>query len=477
MQKILQLGVKDWITGTGIGRHIEGSGIFYQVDGWNPYVNPLLGSDDFGLLQTGGVSSQLGSGTADEVINAFIPRITGASAGEIYALGTSGDIYAIDLSDDSVSLKSNRAVNLYNGFFSKGGGTEYFYYFQETQIGRYDIASTYTDNFWTGLTSTTVRPVHYWAQTFWFGNTSTIGKLVPASLPGTGALAAANTNVLDFDPEWTVMCLSDDDYHLVIGAATQTASLTLRGETKVFFWDGFSSSWNKEWPIPEPNIQWIKRKGTMFYANCGRALYAFNYNTPPQKIRDLDTNHSAAVGKYNAVDVLFDAICWGSVDLSTYGQFNALTPIAFATPYSFALRATNVQAINSSTKVGTIYVAGADAKLYKIPTTSGGNVNDYNNAVTHWLDLKDVYQISGMRVNFGTRLASGDSIRIQVEGYDGTSSFTQNVDMAFSTLGAVPRHFEPLSLRGHEVRFTFTSPAGNVKIKDVILYGTKTTEL
>ena len=420
MQKILQLGVKEWLSGVGVGRHIEGSGIFYQAEGWNPYVNPALASDDFGLLQTGSVSTQLGSGTADEVVNAFVPR----DSTEMYALGTSGDIYSIALADDTVTLKSDRAVNIQNGFFSKGGGTEYFYYFNTTQIGRYDLASTYTDNFWTGLKSTTIRPVHYWAQTFWFGNAeplatsnvTTIGKLVPASLPGTGALGAANLNVLDFDPEYTVKCLSDDDYHLVIGVSTQTASQTLGGTTKVVFWDGFSSSWNKEWFIPEPSIQAIQRIGSVFYAVCANALYAFNFSTPPTKILDLGSGNSVSVNAYNAITRVGDVVFWGGTDINMYGSLNSRVPKAYSQPMSFALRATSINALNSNASYGKIYIAGNDSKIYKVSLLTGGNVNDLNNAITHWFDLKDVYQISGIRINFGTRLVTGNDIMITVEG-------------------------------------------------------------
>ena len=53
MQKILSLGVKDWITGIGAGQHMEGTGLFTTADGINPFVDPFLNSAGFGLLQTG----------------------------------------------------------------------------------------------------------------------------------------------------------------------------------------------------------------------------------------------------------------------------------------------------------------------------------------------------------------------------------------------------------------------------------------
>ena len=245
------------------------------------------------------------------------------------------------------------------------------------------------------------------------------------------------------------------------------------------FWDGFSSSWNKEWFIPEPSIQAIQRIGSVFYAVCANALYAFNFSTPPTKILDLGSGNSVSVNAYNAITRVGDAVFWGGTDINMYGSLNSRVPKAYSQPMSFALRATSINALNSNASYGKIYIAGNDSKIYKVSLLTGGNVNDLNNAITHWFDLKDVYQISGIRINFGTRLVTGNDIMITVEGYDGTSGFTQNINPTFAGLGAATRAYFPLELRGHEVRFTFSPSgiAGNIKIKDIILYGEKTSEL
>ena len=467
MQKILQLGVKDWITGIGVGQHLEGTGIFSLADGINPFVNPLLDSGDFGLLQTGKTAVDASASVVDQVIVSFTPRVTGASEGTMYALGISGDIYSINMNTNAPTLASARGVSMQNGWISKAGGIEYFYYINSgTQIGRYDLASDYANNWNTALQNTTIHPVHYWQKTHWIGDKDRISKV--------NSTPAVTANVLAFDPEYTVMCLSDDDYRLVIGVATQITSITYRAITKVYFWDGASTLPEKMWEIPEANIQWIKRLGSLFYANCGRALYAFNYATPPTKIIDLDSNHSTAVGNYNATDRLGDAVLWGSVAVNMYGKLNTRIPTTYSTPFSFALGASSVASLNASAKSGTIYLGGADSKLYTISTTTGGDTNGLI-ARTHFIDLKDVYNIQGVTVIFGTNLASGDDLTITLTNRNTDS---QAISPTFAALGAIARQFFPVSLKADQLQISIGAfNGGNPKIKDIIIYGEKTSEL
>lgn len=468
MQKILSLGIKDWITGIGVGQHLEGSGLFTVADGINPFVDPLMNSGDFGLLQTGGGETDASGGVVDEVIVAFIPKVTGATAGTMYALGISGDIYSINMNTNAPTLASDRAVTMQNGWISTAGGIEYLYYINaSTQIGRFDLTSTYVDNWKTTLKNTTIHPVHYWQKTHWIGDLNLVSKVNDTPDFVTAALT--------FDAGYTVTCLSDDDYRLVIGVATQTTSILYKAITKVYFWDGASTLPEKMWDIPEANIQWIKRIDGIFYAMCGRALYAFNYATPPTKLIDLDTTHTTSAGNYNAVDRLGDAVVWGSVDVNMYGKLNSRIPKAFSTPWSFALRATNAVVINASAKAGTIYVAGNDAKFYTIPTTSGNNAAGVSKtARTHFIDLKDVYNIQGITVIFGLNLASGDSVDVKIVNRNGDSQTTNAI---FSTHGAVSRIHFPVSLEADQVYVEVTFQNNNPKIKDIILYGEKTLKL
>lgn len=467
MQKILTLGVKDWITGIGVGQHLEGSGLFTTADGINPFVDPFLNSANFGLLQAGKTAVDASAGVVDEVIVHFIPR----NETEMYGLGISGDIYSIATATGVPTLKiaSGADAAVYSGFFSKGGGTEYFYYFYGTKVGRYDLTSGATNSFWTGLTGA-IRPNHYWAGIHYFGNGQYVGQLDPSALPTTGALPVGNTQALDFDPEYTVMCLADDDYRLVIGASTQTANFTYKGQTKIYFWNGYDDSWEKEWDVPEPNIQKIYRIGSTFYAICGRALYAFNYSTPPTKILDLDTNHSLSVGNINPADRMGDALVWGnSTALSMYGKINARVPSAFTAPYQ--IPTSTIVSLNASISPTMIFVGANNAKLYTIDKTTGGGVAT---ATTHYIDLKSVFNIQGITVVFGKKLASTDDVSVVITNINGD---TLTVNPTYTALGATARKFYTLDMRADQVKLAITFNAGNPQIKDIILYGEISADL
>jgi len=470
-RKILELGPEDWITGIGAGQHLPGTGIFALADGINPYVDPFLNSANFGLLQPCDGGTQVGSGTIDEVPVAIIHR----NNTNAYALGDGGDFYTITLSDDSAAVQTNQdaVVALKNGFISKASGSELLYYINGangTELGTWDFSTTFDNDAktptTTNLESGGVKPVHYFAKKHWIGNVDRIAYLDDAD--------ALTLNALDFDSEFTVKCLSDDDYHLVIGIATQTATQNLGGTTKVVFWDTFSPSWNKEWTIPESSIQAIQRVGNRFYAVCARALYVFNYSSPPQKVLDLDTTHANNVNDFNAIAALGSAVLWGATDINMFGRFNTRVPNAFATPFSFALRATTIKSLNTTAAAGKIYIGGNNSKMYKVSTTSGGDTTGLL-ARTHFINLKDVYDVTGITVVFGAKLASGDDVRVTLTNREGD---TQNIDSTFTALGAISRQYQPCTLKADQLQITIGGFNGGVpKIKNIIVYGERTSEL
>lgn len=471
MNKILSLGIKEWISGIGVGQHLEGSGIFTVADGINPFVDPFLNSANFSLLQAGKTAVDASGGVVDQTIVHFVPR----NATELYGLGIGGDVYSIVTSSGVPTLKKaiTDAGTCYSGFFSKGGGTEYFYYFNVTggssfRIGRYDLASTSISDYWTGLTGT-IKPTHYWAGIHWFGNGRYIGQLDPSALPVTGALPVGNTQALDFDPEYTVMCLADDDYRLVIGASTQTVDTVYKGQTKIYFWNGHDDSWEKEWDVPEANIQAIYRIGSTLYAVCGRALYAFNYSTSPTKILDLDTNHSLSIGNVNASDRMGDALVWGnSTALSMYGKINSRVPSAFTTPYKTP---SSVVSLNTSISPTMVFIGTSNDKLYTIDKSTGGGVAT---ATTHYIDLKSVFNIQGITIVFGKKLATTDDVSVVITNISGD---TLTVNPTYTALGATARKFYTLEMRADQVKLAITFNAGNPQIKNIILYGTQSKEL
>lgn len=473
MKKILSLGIKDWITGIGVGQHLEGGGIFSVANGINPFVNPYLNSADFGLLQTGGGETDISGGVVDQVINTIIPR----NLTYFYCLGATGDFYRVTISDNTVTQTTNgdAVVNLINGFILNIGGTEKLYYINDaggggtyTELGTWDFATTFDNDALTGggnnLNQTAFKPIHYWEKTHWIGNGHQIAKV-----DETGTLTPA---ALTLDRGFTVTSISDDGYKLIIGASTETGG-TVKGQTKIYFWDGAMDKPEKAFDVPEPSVKALKKIGNTIDIIAGKSLYACNYATAPQKILDLDTNHTTSNQK--SVSRIGDALLWGGVDINMYGKINPRVPSAFSTPFSFALRATTTTAINAEINPGVIYVAGANSKLYTIPTTSGNNAAGVTKtATTRFIDLKDVYLIRGITFIFGKNLASGDSVDIKIYNRNADS---QTMNVLFSTHGAKSRIHFPISLTADQIYFDVLFQNNNPKIKDIIVYGDITPQL
>lgn len=473
MKKILSLGIKDWITGIGIGQHFEGSGLFARADGINPFVNPYLNSADFGLLQTGGAETDISGGVVDQVINTIIPR----NQTYFYCLGATGDFYRVTIADNTVTQVTNgdSVVNLVNGFILNVGGTELLYYINDlggggtyTHLGTWDFSTTFDNDAKTGggntLNQTAFKPIHYWEKTHWIGNGHQIAKVDET---GTLTLAA-----LTLDRGYTVTAISDDGYRLIIAASTETAG-TVKGQTKIYFWDGAINLPEKMFEVPEASVKALKKINGIIYIHAGKSLYVCNYATAPTKILDLDTDYTPANQK--SVSRIGDALVWGGVDINMYGKINPRVPAAYTTPLSFALRAYTSTSINAEIKQGVIYVAATNAKLYSIPITSGNNPSGITKtATTHYIDLKDVYLIKGITLIFGLNLATGDAFDVTITNRNGDA---KTVNALFSTHGAVSRIHFPISLKADQVKIAMLFQNNNPKIKDIILHGDVTPQL
>ena len=150
MKKLFSLGQKELASGLNSGGYYnENGGLWYQAKGLNPFIK----NDNYKNMMAG-CSAPTDITGAVIVDNpwAYASRITGSNAGTLYIYGDSGHNYSIDLSgtNNPVDL-SHTVANSANGYaiFSVAG-TDKLYYFQKTQIGTFDFASTWTDAWKTG---------------------------------------------------------------------------------------------------------------------------------------------------------------------------------------------------------------------------------------------------------------------------------------------------------------------------------------
>jgi len=162
----------------------------------------------------------------------------GGEDGKIYK---QTDLGTIDVAHTSTDTGAVKGMEEYK---------DYLYWAQNTTIGRYDLSSTWTDSWQTGLSDSTFHPMKVSADNkLYIGHRNLI-----ASYDGT----TFTSNALDLPSDWEVKCLEDFGYRYLAIGATLTTSSAAPIRTKIFLWDRTSSSWNDEIIIPENDI-WAMR--------------------------------------------------------------------------------------------------------------------------------------------------------------------------------------------------------------------------
>lgn len=471
--RIFSLKTKDYFTGIASGAHIERGGIWHKAEGINPFINPEQENTDVGLLQTSPTPVEITGGVGGTPLSA-VTRVTGAGAGTTF-IGTTAGVSEIDMSGDNNATTTLAQANMTNGlelFQSKGSAEEYLYYWQDTQIGRYgDLNGTPSaTDAWatTGVQSTNYHPTHKMWDEIYYGNKDRIGQIKDDGAAGQ----THSANVLDFESNMLVTALEDDGQFLVIGLSTNQGDNTIYGHSLVRFWKINSSSWSYEWSIPEPNIIAIKKVGLSLYAICPHGVYIFNRNTPPRKVRSVAD--SSPFGMSNAVGTIGDAVLWGrgaTGTLAMYGNLLPDVPTAYHEPYSGAGTGSPTL-ILSDARYERIIVGTDEPKLYRYNITAGGATGV---AETVYIALRERYDLNRIEVIFGEPLASGDSLNIDVQT-DEDNAATDWGTYSFAKHGAKKRvdlYKQKTGVDNLKIFLNFT--AGNVKIKQINIYGDKLT--
>lgn len=477
MKKILSLGPKDWMSGIAQGYHY-GSGIWASATGINPFVDAQRANTRVGLLQAGPAVTDL---TASVIVDTPIGWTAdrNVSSNKLFIQGT-GTLYSLDLDNDGSLTALRTVADMANGIvvFQPNGGTKLLYYWQKTQIGTFDLTSTYDDNgdSYTGLQSTVHHPTHRLFDVVFYGNKDRIGSLRDN---GSGGVTHS-LNELDFGSDYTCTTLSDDGSYLVIGITKNVGggSLVYPG-TKILFWDTNSSSWEKEWDLDAPDIISIKKKGEVLYALTSTGLFLFNYSTSPTKVLSLQTGDTAGVsattGAHYSMDVQGDGVVWGSASrLHYYGKFVSDSKTSYHQPFSVPNGTATL--VCSSAKHQRIYAGTSTPKFGYYNHSSSGTPDTGVGAESVYIDLLDRYSIQRIDIIYGAKLASGDSVNIGVAtpelttiaDYGGTNA------SSFANFGAVSRtKLLGTSLEAENLLIKPTFVGGVAKIKRIDIYGDK----
>jgi hypothetical protein len=482
MQRILSLSEKDFLTGISPSAHVQDQGLWSHMRDVTVVRDLFIGNDETGLLQ--GASEPSEFAELDDVPIAYARNITG-STDQVYYFGDAGHLYEHDISGATVTDKRDDTpiTDAANGLaiFQPRDGTKYLYYWQKTQIGRWDLSGTHPtgweDDWATGLNDTTWHPTHRLFDREYYGNGNQIGYI-----GDDGAAAEVHVpDALDLDVGARVNCLSDDGVYLVAGISNNTSTVINNISTsKVIFWDGNQSSWQREWDIPDSVILSIKRRGAVMEVVCSAGIYAFTFSEPPQLVLGPLDNQRVPDYDYpsqGAAAVLADALLFASQqedagtgtlgDISSFGKLAPQGPNAYLRP--FGGLPTKPVLIMPDIEGSSIYVScRARNFLYSISRLASGSTltGPDTFARTIYIDLKRWWQIGRVVLFFESQLDEDDQVAVYLQ----PDPITEKTVGSVTGGGSRNKEFYT-SVEAHEVMIKIAFLGGVPELRGIELWG------
>jgi hypothetical protein len=466
MKKILSLGTKEIMSGISQDDQIVSGGIWYSVDGLNPFVSRNLGAITFTQAPT-----EIGALSGDATSMTF----DGASG---YILTDSGNLYKTSTSFGTPTISNIRVAASISSpavgieMFQSMAGTKYLYYWQATQIGRFDLTGTYptgfTDN-WHAITSSPKHPTLRIEDRIFFGSGNYVEYLYDA-----GADADVTTTALDLPKEYTITALGTDGEYLIIAASKNAGVTSSYNETMLVYWDWKNNlpSWTKIHYVPEEKISSIQTVSGVQYAVGVRGLYAFNISTPPKLVRKDVTSG----GYPQSVGVYADALTFATGSkIGTYGKIIPNAPTALFKPIVDPANKT-ITCIRTDVATNRMFYC-SDKVYYVAPLSSASSYIALNSAQvnTAYLNLGASYSIKRIDFILAGVLASNEAtIGVTLNGHGGKDSSSTFSDISYADSGAVGSFSSyPLAENfvGDEVQLSITFGAGAIKIKRIDFYG------
>lgn len=472
LNKILSIDSPQFLRGLSISPYDGSTAIWDMLEGIDLYRNP-------GLLQSGYVNTDLDPSGSTVRYNIRNMIIYPGDTTYLYAYGDGGasaDIYRYNVNTDLhvsgssgffpyiISGSAAQDITLYN---------DKVIFTSDTMVG--SITNPGDENptinvsaVATSLTDNAKHPMFIGPDNrLYIGDVNEVDSYNGLTY---------STAELTLETGYTITCMESDGRYLIIGASKYVGSNFGVNQSKVFFWDTWSGSWNREYLLPDVDVKALKKMGSWIYAFTRWGVYRFTYDNAPQVVIHEGTGISNLYTEAAGVDNWKGMLLWGSYNVWCYGTPNPNLSEILSNPFKIRNTDTTIADITALKTVGInkIYVGAykdSNEKLYVFKTdTSYGN----GIAQTSLIDLKQPFKMWGAKIVTKT-LASGDSVQVDIMNDAGTAimtgTFSYASDGAKNTkmIKSAPTSSTNTICDQVIIKLTFT---GNVRVKRIDLFGT-----
>lgn len=480
---LLTIKSKDFLSGLAYGAHVGTGGIFFKADGVTPLIEAgALQSVNNGLLMAGSsgtqISGNLGShvpiSSAQYTNSSNTTFYFGTHDGHIFSL-VADTTFATSLSDLHTATSLRQGMDV----FTQVAGTNMLFYFMDTAIGRYDFA-TFNDS-WATISSDGIHCSHRYFDQLLFGNATYVGRIFDnAGDMSTSGAGNLDKTKLAIGSKGIVTDISDDGIYAIIATTKNiTCDSNATSGCSILFWDGFSTTWSREYQIPDPFIFSLEHTPTGVYAYGVTGIWQVSFGADPRKI----FGHSPSIYSVNASGALLygrpatshyaDALLWGGASgsnkaIKSLGKLDGNAPSSYLHPF-LSTASKNITLVDGNLLKGYVFV-GDDTPLLKAYPFNVTSPATGVSAQTVYFELDGPYDITKIRITFGEPLASGDSLTVAATSDEDTAATTFGT-IAYDSAKTVRSKtlFAKMSAEdGLSITLTFN--AGSVKIKKIEVF-------
>jgi hypothetical protein len=263
---------------------------------------------------------------------------------------------------------------------------------------------------------------------------------------------------------------------------------TIFAETKILFWDSYSTHWLREYPISDPFIHSIEKTPIGIFAHGVTGIWQISFGGVKKVLSHspgIYTVSGANVIHYGRATSFFsNSILWGGTGsgtarvINSWGELDSSFPSAHLQPV-LSTPNKNITMVSGQLSKGYVFVADSTPQLFYYPVGSGTPATGLS-AQTVYFQLGSKYNIEKVKVVFGEPLVSGDSMSIQFKtDEDASVTPTTALTATYATDGAVRSKNVRVAkfVADEQLSLVINFTAGAVKIKRIEVFGSLVPEV